>query len=235
MTPLADRQPLRVYARTAGLLYLIIIVCGIASEALIRSSLIVQGDPATTAGNILASPALFRTGFVADTIMLLSDVAIAVLFYTLLKPVNKTLAMAAACFRLTQAAILAFNLLNYYAALLLLSGKEFASAFETTQLHAQAMMFLELHSHGYDIGLLFFAVSSILLGYLVIRADYFPSYLGMGLIAAAMVYLAGGFTRFLFPEYLSSIAPLYAIPLIAELAFCLWLLTKSIAPPSQAD
>lgn len=217
-----------VYARVAGLLYLIIIVFGIFSEAFIRSSLVVAGDASATATNILASKPLFRVGFAADSIMLLSDVAIAVLFYVLLKPVSKTLALIAAVFRLTQAAILGFNLLNYYTALLLLTGTEYAIAFEADQLNSMAMLFLNMHSHGYDLGLMFFGLSNVFLGYLVIKSDYFPGVLGYGLIAAALVYLMGSYTRFLFPDYISFITPAYIVPLIAELSFCLWLLVKGV-------
>jgi hypothetical protein len=160
--------------------------------------------------------------------MLLSDVAIAVLFYVLLKPVSKTLALTAAAFRLTQAAILGLNLLHYYAALLLLSGAGYATAFETDQLYALVILFLDMHSYGYDLGLVFFGLSSLILGYLVVRSDYFPGILGYGLIAAAAVYLTGSFTRFLFPDYVSLIAPLYIVPFIAELSFCLWLLVKGV-------
>ena len=205
-----------------------IITFGIFSEVFIRSSLIVTGDATATATNILASESLFRVGFAADSFMLLSDVAIAVLFYVLLKPVSKTLALIAAAFRLTQAAILGFNLLNYYAALLLLTGAGYASAFEANQLYALVMLFLDMHSHGYDLGLLFFGLSNLILGYLVIKSDYFPGILGYGLIAAGVVYLTGSFTRFLFPDYLSLITPAYIVPLIAELAFCLWLLVKGV-------
>lgn len=216
------------YARTAGLLYLVIIVLGISSEVFIRSNLIVDGDATTTANNILSSSWLFRLGFSADSIMLLSDVAIAILFYVLLRPVNKTLALIAAAFRLIQAAILGFNLLNYYAALLILTGAGFSNVFATEQLHALASLFLNLHSHGYDLGLLFFGLSNLILGYLIIRSGYFPAILGYGLIAAAVMYLTGSFTHFLLPDYVSMIEPIYIIPLISELSFCLWLLIKGI-------
>jgi hypothetical protein len=223
----SEASPAR-YARIAGFLYLLIIVFGVFGELVIRSRLIVTGDAAATAVNILASESLFRFGFAADSIMLLSDVAIAVLFYVLLKPVSKTLALTAAAFRLTQAAVLGFNLLNYYAALLLLGGPEYAAAFDSGQLHSLAMLFLEMHAHGYDLGLLFFGLSSLILGYLVVKSGYFPRVLGYGLIAAAVVYLVGSSTRFLLPAYSSKLTPLYAIPLIAELAFCLWLLVRGV-------
>jgi hypothetical protein len=228
LTGHASKTSHLVYARVAGLLYLIIIAFGIFSEVFVRSNLIVTGDATSTAANILASGWLFRAGFAADSIMLLSDVAIAVLFYVLLKPVNNVLALTASAFRLAQAAILGFNLLNYYAALLLLSGKVYTTVFEPGQLHALATLFLDIHSHGYDLGLLFFGLSNIILGYLVAKSGYFPRALGYGLIAAAIVYLSGSFTLFLFPSHVSLIKPLYIVPFIAELSFCLWLMVKGV-------
>lgn len=228
MTVRASETSPIIYARVAGFLYLIIIIFGISSEVFIRSSLIVTGDADATATNILASEGLFRFGFLADTLMLLSDVAIAVLFYVLLKPVSKTIALMAAAFRLTQASILGFNLLNYFAVLLLLQGVGYATAFNPNQLNTLSLLFLEMHSHGYDLGLLFFGLSNLLLGYLVVKSDYFPNILGYGLIASAVVYLTGSFVRFLLPGYISFYEPVYIVPLIAEGAFCLWLLVKGI-------
>ena len=228
MTDRSLEPSVLLYARLAGVLYLMIIVCGISSEVFIRSRLIVTGDAAATAANLLASQALFRVGFAADVVMLLSDVAIAVLFDQLLKPVSQTLALIAAAFRLTQAALLGFNLLNYYAPLLLLGDTGYLSVFDTGQLSALALFFLELHGHGYDLGLVFFGLSNLVLGYLVIKSDLFPAILGYGLQAAAVVYLAGSFTLFLLPPYASLIEPAYIVPLIAELSFCLWLLIKGI-------
>jgi hypothetical protein len=225
--PVTNTPPL-IYARVGGLLYLIIIVFGISSEVVIRSSLIVPGDADVTASNILQSQTLFRMGFVADSIMLLADVAIAVVLYILLKPVNRILSLTAAAFRLMQAAILGLNLLNYYAALLLLTGAGYIATFEGKELNLLAMFFLNLHSHGYDLGLIFFGVSNLILGYLVIKSKYIPAILGFGLIGAALVYLSGSYARFLFPSYVSFMEPVYIIPLIAELSFCLWLLVKGV-------
>lgn len=215
-------------ARIAGLLYLAIIVCGIFSEVYVRMNLIAPRDAAATAANILAFPNLYRMGFVADSIMLLSDVAIAILFYSLLKAVNNTLALMAAAFRLSQAVILGVNLLNYHAALLLLGESEYGYFSVGDQHHALMMFFLDLHKHGYDLGLLFFAASNLILGYLIIKSNLFPSIFGYALQMSAVVYLAGGYCRFVFPQYVDFLQPAYFIPFIAELAFCLWLLIRSV-------
>jgi hypothetical protein len=222
-----EKSPV-IYARIAGILYLLIIVFGISSEMFIRSSLIVAGDAAATAANILASKGLFRAGFAADALMVLCDVAIAVLFYILLKPVSKILSLSAAVFRLAQAAILGFNLLNYYAALMLLGAPGNASVFGSERLNTLASFYLDMHGHGYDIGLIFFGVSCLILGYLIIRSDYFPAVFGYGIAASGVVYLLGSFSLFLAPSLVSIFEPLYAIPFVAELAFCLWLLIKGV-------
>ncbi|MDD3449070.1 MAG: DUF4386 domain-containing protein [Gammaproteobacteria bacterium] len=223
----ADSSPM-VLARVAGLLYLVIIVCGISGEAFIRSGLIVPGDAAATAANIRIFQGLFRASFAADAVMLLCDVAIAVLFYVLLRPAGRTLALVAAAFRLTQAAVLGLNLLNQHAAVLVLGGAGYAGAFTPDQLNALALLFLDLHSHGYDLGLLFFGLSCLALGRLVVRSVLFPGVFGYGLMAAGAVYLAGSFTRFLLPDLAPAIAPLYIVPLAVETAFALWLTIRGV-------
>ncbi len=225
------RKPLpSAYSRVTGFLYLIIIVCGIFAEVGVRANLFVEGDANATASNILGSEWLFKLGFIADSIMLLSDVAVAVLLYVLLKPVSNVLSLMAAAFRLTQAAVLGFNLLMFYAAMLLLNGETYRIGFTSEQLDSLALLFLKIHSHGYDLGLLFFGVSSIMVGTLVSRSNYLPKPLGYGLIAGGIVYLTGSFTRFIAPGYLSKLEPAYIVPLIAELAFCLWLLLGRLRP-----
>jgi hypothetical protein len=211
-------------ARIAGLLYLIIIVCGIFSEVYVRMNLIVPRDAEATAVNVLASPHLFQMGFVADSIMVFCDVAIAILFYVLLKEVNKTLALIAAVFRFAQAVILGANLIHYYAAYLLLGDGAYGHLGVGNSNHGLMMFFLDLHKYGYDLGLLFFAISNLFLGFLIIRSYLFPSFFGYALQLSAVVYLVGGYCRFVFPQYMDVLQPAYVIPFVAELSFCLWLL-----------
>jgi hypothetical protein len=218
----------QLYARVGGVLYLIIIVLGLFGEMYVRSGLVVPGDPAATASKITAAPGLFRVGFLADSIMFLSDVALAVLLYVLLKPVSKVVALAALCFRLAQTAVLALNLLHYHAAMLLLTGSGYSSAFTSEQLNALMSFFLDLHGHGYDLGLLLFGLHCLLLGYLVFKSRYLPRILGVLLVAAAFTYLIGSYARFLFPDYVGAVAPIYVVAIISEVSLCLWLLIKGV-------
>lgn len=224
--------PANKYARLGGALYLILIIAGIFAEFFVRSSLIVPGDAAATASQITASEGLFRFGIAADGIMIISDIALALIFYVLFKPVNTALALLAAFFRLIQAATLSVNLLNLFYPLQLLSGADYLGAFGSEQLYAQALIFLQAHGIGYSIGLIFFGVSLFVLGYLIIKSGYVPKILGILLIIASIGYLIDSFAKVLLLNY-QSYEALFAVVVflpafIAELALCLWLLFKGV-------
>jgi hypothetical protein len=228
MSDRARQTSPQVYARAAGVLYLVIIVFGIGAEVLVRGSLIVPGDAAATATNVAGSPGLFRLGFLGDSIAFVCDVALAVLLYVLLEPVGKTLALIAAAFRLTQTAVIALNLISYYSALLILDGAGYAAAFDPAQLNALAALALDKHAHGYDLGLIFFGASCVVLGALIVRSGYLPKWLGALVALAGIVYLAGSYALFLAPDLAAAIQPAYAIPLVSEVALCLWLLIRGV-------
>jgi hypothetical protein len=229
--PVADRSP-ESWARGAGLGYLIIIVTGIFAEFFVRSGLIVPGDATATAGNIAASQVLFRTGIAGEFLMLTSDVLVAVALYVVFKGVSKNLALLAAFFRLAHAAIVGVNLLNTYVPLLLLGNAGYLTAFPPDQLNALLLLALEAHSFGYLIGLVFFGVHCLILGYLVFTSRYVPRALGVLLMIAGAGYLIDSFSRTLLPSY-DEVANLFLgvvfVPaFIGEVSFCLWLLLKGV-------
>ena len=229
---------LRSLARTAGLLYLVIIVCAGFAEGVVRGGLVIPGDAAATAANILGSPGLFRMGFAADLIAFLCDAAVAVLFYVLLAPVGRTLALLALSFRLlAHPAIAAVNLLNHWGASILLDGAGPAAAFPPAEREALAMTALELHHAGYLIGGAFFGVHCALLAVLLVRSPLFPALLGWLLGAAAVGYLAESFTFILLPALEEPAGTLVVVTAgVAEVGLCLWLLTKGTrTPPPGAE
>lgn len=219
-------------ARIAGGLYLTIIVAGIFAEFFVRQSLIVPGEATTTARNIMAAEGFFRLGIAADLIMIMADVALALLFYVLLKPVSQALSLLAAFFRLGQATILGLNLVNLFFVLQLLNGAGYLAVFSPDQLHGLGLLFLTGHSLGYTIGLVLFGLSLLILGYLVYQADYFPRFLGVLLIVAALGYLIDSFANFLLPTY-ANYETIFALVVflpafVGELSMCLWLLVKGV-------
>jgi len=221
-----------VHARVAGLGYLIIIATGIFAEFFVRSSLIVPGDAAATASAITASESLFRAGIASELVMLVCDVVVALALYVIFERVSRSLALLAAFFRLAHAAIVAVNLLNMYVPLLLLGDPVHLAALEGAQLQALALVFLAAQSYGYVIGLVFFGVHCLVLGYLVWRSRYVPRALGVLLMCAAVGYLADSFGRTLLLDYAAYekvfLMVVFVPAFVAELSFSSWLLVKGV-------
>ena len=220
----------RGYARTAGLGYLIIILAGISAEFFVRSQLIVPGDAAATTANIANAPSLFRAGIGLDLVMLLCDVLLAGALYMFLKPVSKGVALIAAFFRLVHAAVYGANLLNLFAVLFVASGTGAAASMSTAQSQMLTMLFLNGHAIGYTIGLVFFGVHCLLLGYLLVKADFVPTLLGILILIAGVGYLVDSFAQVLltnYVDYQTILMLVVFIPaLIGELSLSVWLVAK---------
>lgn len=216
-------------ARFAGLLYLVIIVLGISSELVLRAPLINLSNAEGTAESIRAATGSFRASLAADLIMALADAGLAVLLFVLFRPVAPTLALAAMVFRLVQSVLIGANLMNLQAAVLLITGGQDISALAPGQADAIAALFLNMHGHGYDLGLAFFGLSSLMTGVLIWRSGFMPKILGAGIAAAGLVYLIGSTLRFFAPEFSAAFAPAYGLTVLAETAFCLWLLSAGWA------
>ncbi len=229
MKPSELDAPSVTLARWAGVLYLVIIVCAGFSEGYVRMSLVSPGDAARTAAAIRGGETLFRVGFVTDVVAFLSDVAVAVLFYALLKPVGQVLAMMAGAFRLAQATILGLNMLNHLSAALLLGGATYLVSLDPSELESLALLSMEQHRYGYLIGQMFFGIHCVIAGFLIKRAWYFPTFLGILIGVAGLGYLADGLMYFLFPEAAPSTSPYFIAPVVVgELTLCGWLLVKGV-------
>ena len=216
-------------ARAAGLLYLVVIVCGIFSELYVRASVKVPGDAIATANNITSSEFLYRLGFVSDLIMITCYFLVAFFLYMILEPVNKNLAKLMVLFNLISIPIMCINMLNHSAALLLMSGADYLKVFETEQLQALVMLFLNFHNDGYLVAELFFGLYLFPLGYLVFKSECLPKILGILLIIGSIGDLTVFFTFFLFPNYIEIISQFFDPPAgIAEISLCLWLLIKGV-------
>lgn len=229
-------ETIKVNARTAGVLYLIIILTGLFSEMFVRSGMIFPGNAAATAENIRANSFLFRIGFVSDLVMVMSDVGVAVLFYLLLKPVNPGLSMVAASFRLAQATVIGINLLNYYMPLLILGEANHLQSFTSEQTNVLVLLFLNAHSYGYLISGVFFGISCVILGYLIFKAEFFPRWLGILIVGAGISYLIDCLVNFLLPEFTSSSEILVmTVAVVSELSLCIYLLVKGINATSAGQ
>src|SRR5689334_4186050 len=144
------------------------------SQVVILGSLLVAGNTATTAANILAHQQLFRLGFASSLIAVAFHLVWAFLFYDLLKPVNRSVSVLALCVILVGCAIQAVTSLLYLAPLLVLQGGSALSAFTLRQLQGLALVFLKLNAQAFDTYLVFFGLWCVLIGYLIIRSSFLP-------------------------------------------------------------
>ncbi len=212
-----------------GALYLFIITAGVYGEVIVRSNLIVAGNAAATAQKIMASELLFRSGIAGDLLMHVCDLPLTVIFYVLLKPVNKDLSLLAALFGLIQTAILCANKLNLVAVALLLGNANCVKAFEPQKLQALASLSLELHEYGFAIGLIFFGFGCLVAGYLIYQSGYFPRALGVLQAIAGLCYLINSFALLLAPAIADKMFPAILLPaFVGELSTALWLLVKGV-------
>ena len=122
MTRRAVEASPQTYARIGGILYLFIIVAALFGEVFVRGRLIVRGDAAATANNILGSETLFRVGLAGEMLTCVCDVALAMILYVLLKPVSRNLALLAAFLRVTFVGVYGVAKLFEIAALVVLGG-----------------------------------------------------------------------------------------------------------------
>lgn len=207
-------------------MYLAIIGLGLFGEVFVRGSLVVGGNAAATASNILGAQILWRVGIASDLLMHVLDVPLIVFFYLLLRPVSYPLALLSAAFNLVQTCVLAANKLSLVAALSLLSSSIFAGKEADSQ--AFALLAIELHSYGFGIGLVFFGVACLVRGYLILRSDYVPRVLGALLALAGVSYLANSFALLVAPALAAALFPAVLLPaLVGELALTLWLLAAN--------
>jgi hypothetical protein len=230
--PTARFSP-QAYARIGGAIYLVIIAAGVFAEAFVHSRLIVYGDAAATATNILAHRTLFRLGIAADLSTFLSAIVVTVILYSLLKPVNENLALLMLLFNLAQDAIGGMNGLNTYRALQLLNGAEYLKVFSPEQLQAMALLALKGHTVGFNIALMFFGPSCIVLGYLIFKSGFVPRVLGILITIAGACYLINSFALILSPSLASLLILLPAF--IGELSFALWLTVKGVNVPKWQE
>lgn len=216
-------------ARIAGLWYLFMAVFYSFSMIYVDSAFYVPGNATSTINNILASEWIFRLGFASCLAGHICFLFLANVLYKLFKPVDSDLARQMVIFIIVGVSVAFLNRLNQFASVLLLNGAGYLSAFENSQLHALAMVFLDVHKHGEMIATIFWGLWLLPLGLLVLKSDLIPKALGVLLISACFCYLIDFFVFFFFPGYIAATdSALSIVESVAEVSFILWLLIKGV-------
>ncbi|MHC5042745.1 MAG: DUF4386 domain-containing protein [Planctomycetota bacterium] len=216
------------YARTAGILLLVILACAGLGMMYVPATLIVPGDATATANNIRASESLFRLGIASDVVLALAEIVMVVVLYRLFEPVSRTLSLVAAFARLTMTVIQGANLLNRLAVLLVLGGAGYLATFGRARLDSLALLFLDVHAQVVFVWEAFFALHCLLLGYLIFKSGFLPRVLGVFMAVAAVGYATESFGNLLLPAHKKVFTAVLGVAVVGEFPFFLWLLFKGV-------
>ena len=216
--------------RLVGLVYLLVSIPGAFALVYVPSKLIVHGDATATAHNIAASETLFRFGIACELISQILFMWVALALYGLLKGVNRRHALLMLGLIVVSVPIALMNELNAIAAFILVRGADFLAIFDKPQRDALAMLFLNLHSHGFGIAEIFWGLWLFPLGLLVYRSGFIPRILGILLMLNCFTYVINSFTSLLLPQY-EHIVGRWMTPFqFGELLFMFWLLIMGANP-----
>jgi hypothetical protein len=225
-------HPLKKAARTAGAIYLSMVITGPFSLIYVPNKLIVRGNAVATADNILAHETMFRLAILADLVGSVIFICLALALYRLLSSVNKTWAGLMVAFVLVSAAVGFLNTINNIAALTLFRGADFLTAFDKPQRDALGMLFIRLHSQGIFINEIFWGLWLFPFGLLVFRSGFLPRFIGVWLMINCFGWLALSITALFFPTYYGTAFQWSQPILFGELAIMLWLLIRGAKVPT---
>src|SRR6266567_3613431 len=223
MGRIAETSP-RLKARITGALYLLTILTGIFAQGFVSGTLVVDGDAAATATNILAHRGLFQLGYAVYLVEMACQIAITALFYDLLKPAGRSISLLAAFLGLAGCVIKTVSRLFYIAPLFVLGGADYLAVFSPEQLQALALLFLKVNDHGAAIALVFFGFYAFLTGYLILRSTFLPRFLGVLSVLGGL-----GWLTFLNQPLGYRLFPYIAVlGILGAVALILWLLVFGV-------
>ena len=219
-----SETPVKTYCRAAGLFLILTMFGGWIGEVQIPSQFI-TGDAATTAARLRLDEQLFRLGFAAYLIEAFSDLVLAWLFYVLLRPVHRDLAMLSAFFGIVSMVLFAVTKMFYFSAPLFLKSK-YLSAFSPDQIDGLSGAFISLYGGLSGLFMLFYGTAWIIRGFLTFKSGYLPRYLGALMAIAGMGFFAKNLTKLLAPAYSSDLllAPMF----VNVIVLALWMLAKGV-------
>ncbi len=225
----------RTAAKVAGWSGLLTFATVVFGNYVLLNPLVVSGDAAQTAQNIVAHETQLRMTVVCFLTYSLGVVVLLSALYVILKPVNPGLALAGALFRLVFALLWLLSPLNLLSALRLLSNANYLQGFELDRLHAMARLHIGASFDDYYLGLPFFGLAATVCAWLWLKSNYIPRGLAIfGVIASAWCVLCA-FIFLIFPHFNKVVNDyLFDTPMaLFELAVSFWLLFKGLNPKIQ--
>lgn len=218
-----------VYARIAGVAYILVILIGVLSGAFVDLRLIVPGDVASTARQITAHQLLFRAGILGALVMYAGVLVLSGALYVVLEKVNRPLALLAMLLRSAEAIVGVATVLPGLTALSVFAGEARSTASDPELLDALVSVLLEARSTGLNVVLFVLGLGGTVFGLLFFMSRYVPRALAIWGIFTYSSILVLALASILVPTRPEVIAVvLYALGGAFELVLGFWLLLRGV-------
>ena len=220
MAQIAQVSP-RLMGRMVAVCYFVLALAGF-DLFFVLPRIVVRGNAAATATNILSHVGMFLAGSAAALLGVAAYLVVTALWYRLYEPVNRTLSLSAAYFSLTGCIIQAVAVVFHLVPWMILVDKPYLSTFKPEQVQALALFFLNLYGQTYNLSLVFFSFYLLQIGYLTYRSTFLPRWLGV------VVALGVGWLAFLYPPLARALSPYVGLSSVGELLLIGWLAVKGV-------
>jgi hypothetical protein len=213
-------------ARIAGALYVTWAIMAVVRAIYVPLTLF-GGGAAATAARILEHEATFRLAMLTDLATAVLTLFLVLSLYRLLEPVNRACAVLMVILGLIITPLHFVNVLNDFAALLLVRGASALSAIPQVEREALAAFFLRVHEQGVAINRIFWALWLLVFAALVYRSRFLPRFLGVLLAINGVSYIVSSVSFFMLPTQSAARIANAILPAAAgEVVVMLWLLIR---------
>jgi hypothetical protein len=214
-------------ARAVGVMYVLTMASALFGPFYVRAGLVVAGDAATTAAQIMAAQGLFRAGILSDLLTSVGCVVLAWALHELLRPVNRRLATLALGWRWMEISMLSVSALCGVVVLALLGDGAHLQGLPAAHLQVLAFSALRLQGAIYNVGLLFFGLGSGLFSVLLLRTTYVPQWLSAIGVMGSMLVVVSAVMTLLWPPFAKAVGMSLFLPIfLFEVTAGLWLWVK---------
>lgn len=217
----------RMSALAAGTALVVMALAAFFAYGYVHENIVVQGDAGVTYANVVSSISLFKAEIFGWVIIVIADIVAAWALYVFLAPVHKNLSLLGAWLRLIYTAVLGIAVSSLIFVLLL---SRHASDLPTEHAQPLTMLIFDAFELIWSVGLVIFGGHLLIVGYLVLKADYVPKVIGILLLLASIGYIVVHLGKAFFSQYegvISTLNLIFTVPMVAgELGLGVWLLFK---------
>lgn len=212
-------------AKISGISYAMIFLSGFYANFTVLESLIDNNNPLITTGNLINNHSQFGNGIIGFVVMLFFDLVLVWSLFWITKSTSKNVSYLASCFRGLHALFFLVALFKLWEVYQLTFKGE-----NTSSLQNSISELLLNFDTLWTVGLTFFGVHLIILGFLAIKSTVIPKSLGILLLLAAIGYMVDGMAKLFmttYVDYKDVFEVIVIMPsVIGEFSFTIWLLIK---------